>query len=137
PALVRAGDLAGAPVPPDVGSILHPAPDGSVVLGASREPHLSDHLLDPEVPREIMRRAIRLVPGLASAAVRAAWWGVRPTTPDERPLVGPVAEGLLAATGHGSEGVILAGGTAELVASLVSGAEPPSDPGPFDPRRFG
>ena len=136
PAPVRAGDLAGSPPRPDIGSILHPSPDGSVVLGASREPHLSDHLLDPEVPRGIVRRATRLVPGLAAAAVRAAWWGVRPTTPDERPLVGSVAEGLLAATGHGSEGVILAGGTAELVAALVSGAEPPFDPAPFHPARF-
>jgi D-amino-acid dehydrogenase len=40
------------------------------------------------------------------------------------------------ASGHGSQGVILGGGTAGLVASLVTGARPPFDPAPFLPERF-
>jgi D-amino-acid dehydrogenase len=47
-----------------------------------------------------------------------------------------VREGLFVATGHGSEGVILGAGSAELAAALVLGAEPPVDPAPFDPGRF-
>jgi glycine/D-amino acid oxidase-like deaminating enzyme len=47
-----------------------------------------------------------------------------------------VREGLVVATGHGSEGVIVGAGSAELVAGLVLGAEPPLDPAPFDPARF-
>jgi glycine/D-amino acid oxidase-like deaminating enzyme len=58
-------------------------------------------------------------------------------TPDERPLVGSAGEGLTVATGHGSEGVILAAGTGQLVAAQVLGEEPPFDPAPFDPLRFG
>jgi glycine/D-amino acid oxidase-like deaminating enzyme len=83
-----------------------------------------------------VRGAIRLVPSLADARVRSAWWGVRPMTPDERPVVGRLADGLSVATGHGSEGVILGAGTGRLIASQVLGQDPPFDPAPFDPRRF-
>jgi glycine/D-amino acid oxidase-like deaminating enzyme len=61
---------------------------------------------------------------------------VRPLSPDDRPLIGRVRDGLIVATGHGSEGVILGGGTAELVAAVVGGADPPFDPEAFDPFRF-
>jgi glycine/D-amino acid oxidase-like deaminating enzyme len=40
------------------------------------------------------------------------------------------------ASGHGGKGVILSGGTAELVAATVLGEPPPFDPSRFDPRRF-
>ena len=42
----------------------------------------------------------------------------------------------MVATGHGSEGVILGSGTAQLVASQIAGEAPPFDPAPFDPLRF-
>ena len=58
-------------------------------------------------------------------------------SPDERPFIGWLRHGLFAATGHGSEGVILGGGTAVLVRAMVQGREPPLDPTPFDPLRFG
>jgi glycine/D-amino acid oxidase-like deaminating enzyme len=77
------------------------------------------------------------VPALADLEVRGIRWGIRPMSPDGRPIVGWLTDGLLAATGHGPEGVLLGGGTAELVASLVMGDEPPFDPAPFDPSRFG
>jgi glycine/D-amino acid oxidase-like deaminating enzyme len=41
------------------------------------------------------------------------------------------------ATGHGAEGVLLGAGTASLVRSMVTGEEPPFDPAPFAPERFG
>ena len=40
-------------------------------------------------------------------------------TPDARPIMGRVADGLIVATGHGGQGVILAGGTAPLVSALL------------------
>ncbi len=58
-------------------------------------------------------------------------------TPDGRPVVGEVAPGVLVASGHGSIGVILGGGTARLVASMVLGTPAPFDAGPFEPARFG
>jgi glycine/D-amino acid oxidase-like deaminating enzyme len=92
---------------------------------------------DPGVPDRIVRGAIRLVPALADVLVRSAWWGIRPVTPDERPFVGRVAEGLSVAAGHGSEGVILGAGTGQLVAAQLLGQDPPFDADPFAPDRYG
>ena len=120
----------------DVSPMIQPAPDGSVLTGTSREPSFAADPFDLEVPRIVAAQAARLVPALAYAPVLSTWSGVRPVSPDERPMLGWVREGLFVATGHGSEGVILGAGTAELVAALVLGGEPPFDPAPFDPARF-
>jgi sarcosine oxidase subunit beta len=120
----------------DVSPMIQPAPDGSVLTGTSREPSFAADPFDLDVPRIVAAQAVRLVPALADAPVLATWSGVRPVSPDERPLLGWVREGLFVATGHGSEGVILGAGSAELVAALVLGVEPPLDPTPFDPARF-
>jgi len=120
----------------DVSPMIQPAPDGSVLTGTSREPSFAADPFDLDVPRVVARQAARLVPALADAPVLSTWSGVRPISPDERPLLGLVREGLFVATGHGSEGVIVGAGSAELAAALVLGAEPPLDPAPFDPARF-
>ncbi len=117
-------------------TLLHPATDGSLIAGSSRQPVITPEAEEPGVPARIVRGAIRLVPALADAEIRSAWWGIRPLTPDERPVVGRVAEGLSVAAGHGSEGVILGAGTGQLIAALLLGEEPPFDPDPFEPGRF-
>jgi glycine oxidase len=118
------------------GALLNPHPDGSILIGSSREPAIGPEPADPSVPRRQVADAIELVPALADAEVRSSWWGVRPLSPDDRPLIGPVLDGLVLASGHGSEGVIMGGGTADLVAAFVLGRVPPFDPTPFDPMRF-
>ena len=118
------------------GALLNPHPDGSVLVGSSREPAVTPEPADPEVPRHQVADAIELIPALADAAVRSAWWGVRPMSPDDRPMIGMVSDGLVVATGHGSEGVLLAGGTANLVTSIVLGQPAPFDASAFDPSRF-
>ncbi len=135
--LPTAGDLVreGFP-PPVVGAIVHPNRDGSVLVGSSRQTWLTPEPDDASAVRQLLAGAIDLVPAVAGAEVRSSWWGVRPLTPDERPFVGPVGEGLVVATGHGSEGVILGGGTARLVVAQILGQAPPFDPEPFDPLRF-
>jgi glycine/D-amino acid oxidase-like deaminating enzyme len=120
----------------EVGAILHLHPDGTVLVGSSRQAWITPEPEDPSVPRRQLAAAIRLVPSLADARVLSTWWGLRPITPDERPVVGSVRDGLVVATGHGSEGVILGAGTAKLVTSIVLGGSPPFDPAPFDPFRF-
>ncbi len=120
----------------EVGALLHLHPDGTVLVGSSRQAWITPEPEDPSVPRRQLAAAIRLVPTLAEARVMSTWWGLRPITPDERPLVGYVRDGLVVATGHGSEGVILGAGTAKLVASIVLGGPAPFDATPFDPFRF-
>ena len=91
---------------------------------------------ETDVVGRLLAAAIQLVPALGRATLLSSWWGVRPLSPDERPFVGAVREGLMVATGHGSEGVILGSGTAQLLAALLAGEVPPFDPAPFDPLRF-
>ena len=119
----------------DVSPMIQPAPDGSVLTGTSREPSFAADPLDLAVPRIVAAQAARLVPALGDAPVLSTWSGVRPVSPDERPMLGWVREGLFVATGHGSEGVILGAGSAELAAALVLGDDPPFEPAPFDPMR--
>jgi D-hydroxyproline dehydrogenase subunit beta len=121
----------------EVSPMIQPAPDGSILTGTSREPSFSADTYDLEVPRTIATEAARLLPALADAPIIATWSGVRPVSPDERPLIGWLREGLLVASGHGSEGVIVGAGSAELAAAIVLGETPPFDPAPFDPLRFG
>jgi glycine/D-amino acid oxidase-like deaminating enzyme len=134
-----AGDVArdGLPVSDDYGSLVHPHIDGTALIGSSRAAWVTPEPEDPEVPRRILTEAIRVVPRIADAPVVSSWWGLRPMTPDDRPLIGRVREGLIIATGHGSEGVINGAGTAELVAATVFGEDPPFDASAFDPFRFG
>lgn len=120
----------------EVGAILHLHPDGTVLVGSSRQAWITPEPEDPSVPRRQLAAAIKVVPSLAASRVLSTWWGLRPITPDERPLVGRVRDGLVIATGHGSEGVILGAGTAKLVTSIVLDNSPPFDPVPFDPFRF-
>ena len=71
--------------------------------------------------------------------LREEWWGWRPMSVDEVPLIGPVARwnNLMLATGHGMLGVSMSAATAELLASLIAGAAPVLDPLPYAPARFG
>jgi glycine/D-amino acid oxidase-like deaminating enzyme len=130
----RLDALAGGGMGADVGTLVHPAVDGSLLAGGSRQGAAEPE--DPEVPVTIARLALQLLPGLGDVPVLGSWSGIRPMSPDGRPIVGPAADGLLVATGHGSQGVILAGGTGLLVAAQAGGRPPPFDRGPFDPGRF-
>jgi sarcosine oxidase subunit beta len=129
PESTRAGEAV-------LGTLMQPNRDGTILTGSSRQAAVGAEPEDPSVPREILRRAIQVVPALEDVQVIGSWWGVRPMTPDARPIVGPVADGLIVATGHGGQGVTLAGGTAPLVTAVVRGEDPPFPSEPFDPGRF-
>lgn len=67
------------------------------------------------------------------------WWGWRPMSMDEVPIIGPSTRwsNLVLATAHGMLGVSMSAGTGELVAALMRGDAPPIDPAPYAPARFG
>ena len=70
---------------------------------------------------------------------REEWFGWRPMTYDDLPIIGrvPGPTPLWLATGHGMLGVSMSVATAELVADLVTGRPPRMDPSPFRLERFG
>jgi D-amino-acid dehydrogenase len=70
--------------------------------------------------------------------VTEEWFGWRPMTYDDLPLIGRPARlrNLMTATGHGMLGVTMSAATGQLVSDLICGAELPLDVAPFDPNRF-
>jgi glycine/D-amino acid oxidase-like deaminating enzyme len=134
---LRAGEVLKAVPAPAVGTLLQPNIDGTVLVGGSRQLAFTNEPEDPDIPHRLLEGAVSMVPSLSRARVLSAWWGLRPMTPDGRPMIGPLSDGLIVAAGHGSLGVTLAGGTARLVEALISGGAVPFEPSPFDPVRFG
>ncbi|MEW9573074.1 NAD(P)/FAD-dependent oxidoreductase [Rhodanobacter sp. Si-c] len=67
------------------------------------------------------------------------WWGWRPMSVDEVPIIGPSTRwtNLHLATAHGMLGVSMSAATGELVAAQLGGAKPALDPLPYAPARFG
>lgn len=67
------------------------------------------------------------------------WWGWRPMSVDEVPIIGPSTRwtNLCLATGHGMLGVSMSAATGELVASLLAGTPALLDATPYAPSRFG
>lgn len=67
------------------------------------------------------------------------WWGWRPMSVDEVPIIGPSTRwsNLLLATAHGMLGVSMSAATGEMVAAMLAGTSVPINPTPFAPARFG
>jgi len=86
----------------------------------------------------IFAGATALCPSLSSAAVRRTWAGLRPVTPDGRPIIGsePRLPGLWYATGHGRNGILLAGITGVIVRQLLDGEQTVEDIEAYAPTRF-
>jgi glycine oxidase len=92
----------------------------------------------PEGLARIFAATTALCPALIRGKLRRTWAGLRPMTPDGLPILGPEAafDGLWYATGHGRNGILLAGLTGSLVRSLLNGEEPAHDIEAFSPARF-
>ncbi|MEO8090486.1 MAG: glycine oxidase ThiO, partial [Gemmatimonadales bacterium] len=99
---------------------------GEAIIGSTMEPVG----FQPEVTSaglaQIFAATLLLSPSLVRAKVRRTWAGLRPMTPDGQPIIGgePTVSGLWYATGHGRNGILLAGITGVLIRHLIEG-EPP------------
>jgi glycine oxidase len=96
--------------------------------------------LTPFGQRQLQAGVEALLPAASQWPPMERWWGFRPCTPDEAPLLGSgPLEGLYLATGHHRNGVLLAAITAELVSACVIGTVRAADEQPlraFSWRRF-
>ena len=116
---------------------LVPRADGRLVVGATVEELGFDTRVTAGGVHELLREAYRALPEVAELELERAVAGLRPGTPDNAPLVGPGAiEGLILATGHFRNGILLAPLTADGVAALLCGEEPPAELAVADPARF-
>jgi glycine oxidase len=114
-----------------------PRADGRLIVGATVEEKGFDTTVTAGGVHELLREAYRLIPEIAELELAETTAGLRPGSPDNAPLIGSGAtDGLLIATGHFRNGVLQAPLTAECIADLLEGRQPPIDLEPFSPRRF-
>ncbi|MDZ8187637.1 MAG: glycine oxidase ThiO [Nostoc sp. ChiSLP02] len=104
-----------------------PRRDRSIIIGATSEdvgftPHNT-----PDGIQTLLQAAIRAYPQLKDYPIQQFWWGFRPATPDELPILGSShCQNLTLATGHYRNGILLAPVTAALIADFI--LEQKSDP---------
>jgi glycine oxidase len=103
------------------GTYLVPRKDGLVVVGATSEPEAGfSPGLTPAGQRQLEEGLTALLPEAGGWPSMERWWGFRPCTPDEGPLLGPgPMAGLWLAAGHHRNGVLLAAITAALVGDAL------------------
>jgi glycine oxidase len=107
-------------------SYLVPRADGRLIVGATVEEQGFDTAVTAGGVHELLREAYRLLPDIAEMELLDSMAGLRPGTPDNLPLIGSGAiEGLVLATGHYRNGILLAPLTADAVAALLTGEPAP------------
>ncbi|BAQ60101.1 thiazole biosynthesis protein ThiG [Geminocystis sp. NIES-3708] len=99
---------------------LVPKKDGRLIVGATSEDIGWIEGTTAEGINSLLNRAIRLYPPLASWQLDEIWYGFRPATADEIPILGyGDTDNLIFATGHQRNGILLAPITAKLISNLV------------------
>jgi thiazole synthase len=97
-----------------------PRRTGRIVIGATSESVGFTPYNTPAGIQTLLSGAIRLFPALQQFPIEEFWWGFRPATPDELPILGSSpAENLTLATGHYRNGILLIPATARLIANWV------------------
>ena len=156
--VLATGAWAGPPVRPVKGQILRlrdpdgpglvdrvirherfylvPRGDGRYALGATMEERGFDTTVTAGGVRELLQEAQLLVPGIDEMVLEEAAAGLRPGTPDNGPLLGERADGVILATGHHRNGILLAPLTGEAIAALLVGEALPEEARAFAPGRF-
>jgi glycine oxidase len=160
-------ELAGAPSTPRKGQMIEvqlpqsvqldvvlrteeiyliPRGQGRVVIGATVEDAGFDKEIDPRAIDGLMATAASLWPPVREAEIVETWAGLRPASPDDLPMIGPLENGagqekqreprIWLAAGHFRNGILLAPGTARLMRQMITGATPSVDPSPFRCDRF-
>jgi len=113
-----------------------PRQNGEVVVGATVEERGFDVTVTAGAVHELLREGYRVLPELAELELVDVSAGLRPGSPDNGPLIGEWEDGVLVATGHFRNGILLAPITAETIAALLAGDAPPPEAAAFSPERF-
>ncbi|MBM7771531.1 glycine oxidase [Actinokineospora baliensis] len=115
---------------------LVPRADGELVLGATQLDVGFDESVTAGGVRDLLRDAEQVLPGIAEYELTEVAAGLRAGSPDNLPLIGTLEPGLLVATGHHRNGLLLAPVTASAVVSLLRGDPLPGPVLAADPARF-
>jgi len=118
-------------------SYLVPREDGRLIIGGTVEERGFDDTLTAGGLLALLEGAWRAVPGIEELPVAETWVGFRPGSRDDAPMLGPSGiDGLVVATGHHRNGILLTPLTAETVSAYVLTGRLPPILQPFSPERF-
>jgi glycine oxidase len=116
---------------------LVPRRDGRLVVGGTVEERGFDPALTAGGVLALLDGAWRALPGIEELPIEEMWVGFRPGSRDDAPILGPSAvEGLILATGHHRNGILLTPITADTVSRLILTGKTPEAIRPFGLGRF-
>jgi glycine oxidase len=116
---------------------LVPRENGELVVGATSEELGFDTTVTAGGVWTLLRDARELLPGITELPLTETLAGLRPGSPDNAPLLGPTAlDGLLLATGHYRNGVLLTPVTGDVMAETLVSGELPERARAFAANRF-
>jgi glycine oxidase len=116
---------------------LVPRRDGRLVIGGTVEERGFDDSMTAGGLLALLEGAWRAVPSIEELSIAETWVGFRPGSRDDAPILGPSGiEGLVIATGHHRNGILLTPVTAAVISAYVLSGNLPDSALPFAPSRF-
>lgn len=139
------GQMAVLPWPPGVPPAIVFGDGGYIVargadaiVGSTMEPAGFAPEVTPAGVAQILTAVGALCPSWAQFGVTRTWAGLRPVSPDGLPIIGrePRVKGLIYATGHGRNGILLSAITGQIIARILEGENELEHLHPMRPERF-
>ena len=124
---------------------LVPRADGEVIVGATQEERGPDRAVTAGAVHDLLHDAMSVLPVTSELILAETCAGLRPGTPDNGPIVGGFGagtgpgngqRGLLLATGHYRNGILMSPVTADAIVAYLTGQPPAAEWEPFTPERF-
>jgi glycine oxidase len=119
---------------------LVPRADGEVIVGATQEERGPDLTVTAGAVHDLLHDAMSVLPVTSELILAETCAGLRPGTPDNGPIVGEAGPGapggLLLATGHYRNGILMSAATADAAVACLTGRAPAPEWEPFGPGRF-
>ena len=116
---------------------LVPRNDGRLIIGATVEERGFDTSLTAGGMLALIEGAWRGVPTIEELPIAETWVGFRPGSRDDAPMLGPSGiDGLVVATGHHRNGILLTPVSAAVMSDYILSGRLPEMARPFDPQRF-
>lgn len=121
-----------------VGLLAHHTKNGNAIVGSTNESTGPSASTNPVGLYEMAKNAFELLPRLKSSTIIRTFAGLRPTTPDGLPIIGPDERlpWFVTAAGHGGDGVSLAPITGRIVADIIKFGSLPTHLKELSPARF-
>jgi len=116
---------------------LVPRADGEVIVGATQEERGPDLTVTAGAVHDLLHDAMSVLPVTSELILAETCAGLRPGTPDNGPIVGGAGPGgVLLATGHYRNGILMSAATADAIVACLTGQPPAAEWEPFGPGRF-